>query len=205
MGKNDLLRRKRPHRKPFARFLLVCEGKVTEPRYFKQLRHEWRSHVNLEIVPGAGVPISVVQEAIARRDEAISKAKSEHDSNLKFDEVWCVFDRDDHPRVDEARTKAAQKGFKVAFSNPCFELWLLLHFCDQTAHIARDTLRTECQTHLPGYDKLIPTGRIACTYQDALRRASDLSRWHQSRGTSFENPYTDVYELTEQIRVGTSK
>ena len=38
MKKSDSLRRRRGFREPLARFLIVCEGTITEPRYFKDLR-----------------------------------------------------------------------------------------------------------------------------------------------------------------------
>lgn len=44
------------------------------------------------------------------------------------EQVWAFFDRDDHSRVEESYAKAERAGIKVAFSHPCFELWLLLHF-----------------------------------------------------------------------------
>jgi len=49
-----------------------------------------------------------------------------------FDEVWCVFDKDDFPDQDfnQAIVLASAKGFRVAYSNQAFEYWLLLHFND---------------------------------------------------------------------------
>ncbi len=47
-----------------------------------------------------------------------------------YDQVWCVFDRDDLlPRqISEALHYAQQGAIRVAFSNQAFELWYLLHF-----------------------------------------------------------------------------
>ncbi|MGW0805458.1 RloB family protein [Nonomuraea sp. NPDC002799] len=42
--------------------------------------------------------------------------------------VWAFFDRDDHSRVKESYARAEAAGVRIAFSHPCFELWLLLHF-----------------------------------------------------------------------------
>jgi hypothetical protein len=52
MKKNDSLRRRRSFRKPRARFLIVCEGELTEPAYFKDIRRSERGIIQLEIVPG---------------------------------------------------------------------------------------------------------------------------------------------------------
>jgi hypothetical protein len=48
----------------------------------------------------------------------------------KYDQVWCVFDKDDFPENDfnDAITIASANGFGVAYSNQSFEYWLILHF-----------------------------------------------------------------------------
>ena len=55
----------------------------------------------------------------------------------EFDEIWCVFDIDEHANVRTAISNAKDSGIEVAVSNPCVELWLLLHVEDQTAFISR--------------------------------------------------------------------
>ena len=72
--------------------------------------------------------------------EAERVAKRQRDSYLAFDEVWCVHDVDDHPRLDEARIMARDNDISLAVSNPCFELWLLLHFREDPGMQDRETL-----------------------------------------------------------------
>jgi RloB-like protein len=59
----------------------------------------------------------------------------------KYDAVWLVFDLDDTPHsiFDNAIASAVSKRnrFLCAWSNPQFELWLLLHFKNITTPIAR--------------------------------------------------------------------
>ena len=45
------------------------------------------------------------------------------DSFEENDQVWAVFDRDEHPRFDEAIALCDGHGVLVGRSNPCFELW----------------------------------------------------------------------------------
>jgi len=45
----DTLRRRRAFRPPLPRFLIVCEGTLTEPGYFQETRHLERSLIDLEI------------------------------------------------------------------------------------------------------------------------------------------------------------
>lgn len=55
-------------------------------------------------------------------------------SNLRYDEVWCVFDMDfkqgekEFSDFDNAITKGRSIGYKMAYSNDSFELWFYLHF-----------------------------------------------------------------------------
>lgn len=63
-------------------------------------------------------------------------------SEFTFDEVWCVFDMDvkkgekEFADFDNAIQSGLAKGYKVAYSNDCFELWFYLHydFNDQKNH-----------------------------------------------------------------------
>jgi hypothetical protein len=92
----------------------------------------------------------------------------------------------------------------VALSSPSFELWLLLHFQQQNAHIERDALRHQCTTYLAGYSKRITEKLftlLAPRYSEALRRARELDAWHDTRGTAGANPSTAVYKLAQRLDV----
>jgi hypothetical protein len=197
------LRRRSPKLKPRRRFLILCEGEVTEPAYFKSLRHEIRNRlIEVEIVPACGVPKTLVEFAVDRMKNAIRESRRLGDTFLKYDEVWCVFDVDSHPNLAEARQQARDNGLKIAISNPCFELWLLLHFQDQFSEQHRDEIRRICKQCLPDYKKLIPYEKIRGSYDDAVRRAVYLEQMHGRRGTTDGNPSTGVFQLTESLRKG---
>jgi hypothetical protein len=85
--------------------------------------------------------------------EAREEAKQQRDENLQFDSVWAVFDVDEHPNLAEACALASREGIEVGMSNPCFELWALLHFQDQRAHVERDVLASILRSHIRGYEK----------------------------------------------------
>lgn len=200
MRSRNNLGRRRAQKDPYPRVLVVCEGEITEPHYFQDLRREWRSHLNL-VACGAGVPLTVVETAIAKRDRASEEARRKRDHNLVFDEVWCVFDQDEHPNVCEAFELAQRSHLKVAFSNPCFELWLLLHFQDQRSHLERGRLQAQCRELIPGFEKRVPIERVIDLYELAKDRAIQLERWQCGRDCERANPWTDVYQLTERIRL----
>ena len=172
---NDDVKRRRPTREPKRRILIVCEGRETEPSYFQALKQTVRNRlVHVEIAKETGVPYTVVSSAVAYRFAAEEEAKRQHDQNLLWNEVWAVFDVDEHPNLAEARDLAMNKGIRAAISNPCFELWALLHVQDQRAHIERHKARAGLQTHLSDYDKCLTETHFAKLYpgyEDALRRA----------------------------------
>lgn len=200
MARNrDALQRRRPHRQPKPRFLIVCEGMVTEKCYFNDVRHTERSLIDPQIESG-GTPKTLVERAVDLKRKADSKARKLKDDNQTYEEVWCVFDIDEHPLVPEAKDQARANGIELAISNPCFELWALLHFQDQSAHIERGKVQNLCKQLMPGYEKRLDYEVLEPRYVDALRRAGDLERWHDSRGTAGANPSTTVYRLVERIK-----
>ena len=59
------------------------------------------------------------------------------EQNLTFEQTWAVFDKDDldlspgnRANFEEAFKVGESAGVSIAYSNECFELWLLLHFTD---------------------------------------------------------------------------
>jgi hypothetical protein len=158
-----------------------------------------RSLIDLEIEPGS-TPKAIVERAVELKKQADLDAKRRADDNLTYDEVWCVFDVDDHRLIFEATEQAKANEIEVAVSNPCFELWALLHFQDQRAHIERGKVQRLCIKHMPAYEKELSYDILRSKYSDALRRSEGLEKWHDSRGTPGENPSTMVYKLVERIR-----
>lgn len=97
--------------------LIVCEGENTEPSYFNQFR------LSSAIVKPVGEgynTISLVNRAIHLSQQG------------NFDQVWCVFDKDDFRETDfnSAIQIAQSQDFGVAYSNQSFEYWLILHLDD---------------------------------------------------------------------------
>ncbi len=195
------LKRRKPSVNPRPRILVVCEGEKTEPIYFHDLAQEEEVRlIHVEIIRRGGVPKTLVQCAVDLKHEAEREARRQRDANLDFEEVWCVFDVDEHPKLDEALDQARANAIHVALSNPCFELWLVLHFADQRAYIERQKLQSVCRTHLPGYEKVASYSQLRPRYSEAVRRAHDLAKWQEEQGRKHANPSTRVHELTERLR-----
>jgi RloB-like protein len=197
------LRRRLPRREPRSRILVVCEGGVTEAGYFRDLRAEVRNPlVEVEIDDRGGVPKTLVERAAIHKREAEREARTRRDDFLSYDEVWCVFDVDEHPHLSDARQQARDNGVRLAVSNPCFELWALLHFQEQTAYLERREARSRLKRHLKSYDKALPFPLVHPGYSRAVQRALELDRRREEATDPGGNPSTGVYRLTEQIRKG---
>jgi hypothetical protein len=198
-GRN--LRRRGPTRDPLPLILVVCEGKVTEPQYVDAFRiAQGANTVRVRVESPGGDPKALVERAVELRNEADREARRARDLNLRYDEVWCVFDVDQHRRLEDARGEATRSNIQLAVSNPCFELWLLLHFSDQTAHLSTKQARDRLRKHLPGYDKHIRFDDVSAGYADAMRRAQALDVRHAAACSHGANPSTGVHRLAERIR-----
>lgn len=195
------LRRRGPFRDPLPVILIVCEGKVTEPEYIEQFRlAHGVTTVRVQVVAPGGDPKALVERAIEMRGEASSEARRTRDLNAAYDEVWCVLDVDEHERLPEAREIAARNRIRLAISNPSFELWLLLHFANQTGHLTRTQAMNRLRRHLPRYDKHLRFSDVGDGYPEAVRRAKALDKHHEELGSAGGNPSTKMHVLTERIQ-----
>ena len=192
--------RAKPFKQPKRRLLVSCEGERTEPEYLRGfLRHTKNVLVDLKIPNEHGDPKKVVEIAKAATQAARSKARAQNDEFLSYDQTWCVFDRDEHPRFDPACIMAEDNGYELAVSNPCFELWLLLHFRDSPGDQPRDRILTMLKKHVPDYDKGIAFTDFVAGIDDAVRRARQLDEAALKMGEKRRNPTTGVYRLVQTI------
>ncbi len=123
------------------------------------------------------------------------------------DQLWCVFDCDDN-KDHELRAAAdyAQKHhYRIAYSNPSFEYWYLIHFERQNSYLKdSDTVISilKDKGYLADYEKSVDVFDRLQPYQaDAVRRAGERVKQLGadrvnviSRGS---NPVTTVYELAD--------
>lgn len=173
------------------RVLIVCGAKATEPDYINGLRRHLRNPaVSIKVVTKDKAPSQVVQYSL----------KLLAQSPDAYDEVWCVVDADQFTDLDDAVALAARSTtsgprVSVVVSNPCFELWLLLHFTDHRGAVTSFAqIKPLLQRHVPGYEKeRIDFGaHYASTFPDAVRRAQSLD----PSGSDYRlNPSTNMWQL----------
>lgn len=206
-----ILERKEPIKPQKAKFLIFCEGENTEPSYFNQFKLS-----NAEIEPiGEGYnTISLVNRAIK-----IVEQKKFH--GKKYDQIWCVFDKDDFSDSDfnEAIRKAEANNMKVAFSNQAFEYWIILHFQDhQGGQLHRNYYNEIINRHLSSYNlsydgkdskiitegvfellQSIPKNKKRSRQKNAIIRAKRIYDVKKNEPPAKTESNTSVYKLIEQL------
>jgi hypothetical protein len=179
--------------------LVFVEGEETEEQYLTHYRRLHRRNVRVEIDPYRGPPAQLVQRAAAAKKINERKAKRE---GRAHDEVWCVFDVDQHPNLSGAIDQARANGISLAISSPCLELWFLLHLQAQTGHINGDDVQALVQERLQ-CGKRLSAGALKLledNFTIAKDRARQLETKHEGDETPFPgNPSSGVWRLVDSI------
>lgn len=201
-----------------AKLLVIAtEGQKTEYDYFSGLSasllsEPTRLHIKLlernESNSSPRYIIGLIDKFVAKNAIALNEG----------DELWLVIDRDkqswSEEEISEVAQQCMQKDYGLALSNPCFELWLLLHGRDVAAFYTeeekqalfenkkvsskRTLLKKEVSAVMAGYNpsKIVIEDFIPLL-ESAIQRAKSLDtnpnhRWPISLGTR-------VYLLVEKI------
>lgn len=193
-------------REPYPKFLIVCEDTVSGFHYLNNaVKHFKISSANFSIIGLGQSPISLV-------NHAEKKYKQELDSHRpEFDKVFCVFDRDTHTSYYGAISKISAINkkiknqppvFEAITSDPCFELWLILHFRYTTksysasqkksaaAHVFDDLVK-----ELPSYKKCSKDcfENTINNLSDAIQNSEKLTEYCKKHST--DSPKTNMHKL----------
>ena len=192
--------------------IIATEGTNTEPAYFNDMvspRYFYNPRIHVEVLQ---------REEMASAPEYVIRLLDEFRSQYKLkaglDELWLVLDTDrwGDAKLSAIGTLCHQKDYKMAVSNPCFELWLLLHhrslddypreILDEFRKNRRTGKRTrlgvELVELLGEYSKTsLKTDNFLPHVQEAIEHARALDthpehRWPNDLGSR-------VYLLAEQI------
>lgn len=150
--------RYREHRKVVVfnkRGLILCEGE-TEENYFNGLIYQPKYKRKFQSIsirvfkPKNHSPYGMVKEA----KRMIGIAKSEKNP---YDFVWVMFDKDGHAKIPEAfeSARTSPTEINIAFTIPCFEYFVLLHFDKTTKPFTKcdDVIHQIKKNWLPNYEK----------------------------------------------------
>ena len=185
--------RKIGNRKAKKILVIVCEGQ-TECTYFNSYK-ERKSGLRIETLNCTATdPQNLMNFAL--------KQKHELDDE---DDVWCVFDLDNSTNEAIQRAiKLAEDKIKVCLSNPCFELWYLLHFEYLDRNISTKDVQNKLEKHIKSYDKSKDYFKdILFKIDVAIKNAKKLNLKHETSKTELlsvkSNPSTQVFQLVEHI------
>lgn len=161
-------------------FFVFCEGE-SEVAYISHLRSQYR--VPLQIIPKkSDSNISV---------RYIENCKREYIAT-KNDKIFLMYDLDvDGILVHLQRIPDAV----LLVSNPCIELWYLLHFEECHAELTQNTCIKKLKRHLEHYTK----GTLVFNEKQQLSdKTSDATARAKAMET-YNNPSTTIYKIIEQL------
>lgn len=183
--------------------VIAAEGYETENIYFEAMKTSLKaSNVHVEVLHRDNDGESSPEHVYSRIKQFMAEYNIEDD-----DELWIVIDRDRWaPKMISSVAKccAQNKNLRLCVSNPCFELWLLLHLEDVYHYSDEDkkalSVNRRCTRHktlikqklsdlLNGYNEAnYNASSLLPNIDDAINRAIKLDihpedRWPQTVGT----------------------
>lgn len=161
-------------------FFVFCEGD-TEVAYVELLR----AHYRLPIHIIAKKTLLNITPALIERCKAMYV-------QTKDDRSYLMYDLD-VPEMQERLQKVP--GARLICSNPCFELWLLLHYVDVKTELTSE----ECVKWLSAIVKDYKKGTISIEWMQQLMASAPLAIERAKMLTAFQNPSTLLYRLIEDL------
>ena len=171
-----------------SQIFIYTEGE-TEKIYFEKLnqlkRTRERKRVNVRCTSKQGVDLFYW----------VRKQYRKHDFKTSPIEIVIVLDKDDTEpsELEELKKLCDEEGYKLAFCNECFELWVLLHFRTVTSPLSRTQLKQEIEKEtLKQYKKTDSKffEKLVTYVEKAI-----LNQTHSAMGPELiydKNPYTNV-------------
>ncbi|GHT65226.1 abortive infection protein [Bacteroidia bacterium] len=161
-------------------FFVFCEGE-TEEAYIAFLRSNYRIPIEI-VVKKAGSGIN---------KRFIDSYKKDYTTHPK-DKTFLIYDFD-VPEIVEKLQKISK--IELLLSNPCFELWYLLHFKNQTAELTSENCVSELTNHFGNYKKGVLNEKL----KDKLLNNKNIVVSRAKNLVEFKNPSTNVYVFVEEL------
>ncbi len=177
-------REKTPNKRMRKIALVICEGE-TEVGYLNLIKKWYKSPVRIvSHIEGTRITQTLVDK---------------HTRELKisaFDKVdtFLMYDMD----VPAINNKLMACKAKLLLSNPCFEIWLLLHVKEQRTVLSSDAVIRELKKSAPvwhNYNKALYTDTQKAFLKDHLKEAVDRAKALKE----LQNPSSQLYKLLELL------
>lgn len=105
--------------------VIASEGAKTEPTYFRELA-SLASNSRVKVLPLMREETEIGHSSPRHVVEMLEQYKDSYPDQEEDDELWAVVDVDNYD-LSEIGRLCHQKGYELAVSNPCVEIWFLLH------------------------------------------------------------------------------
>lgn len=161
-------------------FFVFCEGE-TEIAYVKFLRSLYRAPI--QVIPKKGK--SNISE------EFIERSKNEY-VRTGQDKVFLMYDLDVDGILEHLQKIP---NAELLVSNPCIELWFLLHYQEQKLEISSDKCVQKYQKVSKGYKK----GVLSKEEKKVLAENRELAVERAKKLAEYQNPSTMVFRLLEKL------
>ena len=161
-------------------YFVFCEGD-TEVYYVGMLRSCYR------------LPIHIITKKTLLNitPSLIERCKAVY-VQTKDDRTYLMYDLDVTTMLE--RLQKIQNATMLC-SNPCFELWLLLHYSEQKTELTS----SECVNRLANYIKQYKKGRLSKEVQQSLMENQTTAIERARKLAAYGNPSTTVYLLLEDL------
>jgi hypothetical protein len=161
-------------------FFVFCEGE-TEETYIKHLRSLYR------------LPIEIDPKIAGNRITAqyIANYKKHRTIHPK-DKTFLIYDSDVEPVLEKLKKI---KNVDLLCSNPCFELWYLLHFVNQNAALTSG----ECISKLVNNVRQYQKGNLDEKLKEKLDKNKINAITRAKSLSDFTNPSTSIYKFVEEL------
>ena len=165
--------------------LVICEGE-TEVCYINLLKSWYKSPIRIiSHIEGTKITPSLVEKRT--KELKISQWDKVH--------TFLMYDMD----VQAINEKLRKCKAEMLLSNPCFEIWLLLHAKDQKAAIETDALIKELKKSVPVW-KNYSKSAFTDTQKSFLNDNTDVAVARAKKLPEFLNPSTGIYRLIEMLK-----
>ena len=198
---------RRPRKK---RYLVVTNGEVTEPQYFRGLEIEL-GNVVIDVRTDHRDPsgLAALASDLKKRETASNRSTGGR-SGDGFQQVFVVTDVDEFTaaQFQEARRTCKKAGIELVICNPCFEVWLIDHLmsCPETFSETKVVANKALDLGIVGGSrgKHINYGIIEGLRQQACKNATAHNSEERSRIRKQLNdmsfaPWTDMPSVIERL------
>lgn len=164
--------------------LVICEGE-TEVGYINLLKTWYKSPIRIvSHIEGTKITPSLVEK----------RTKELKISQWDKVNTFLMYDMD----VQAINEKLLKCKAEMLLSNPCFEIWLLLHAKDQKTAIDTDALIKELKKSAPVW-KNYSKSAFTDTQKAFLNDKTDVAVERAKKLHEFQNPSTGIYKLFEML------